>query len=107
MKLSEMNTKDAAACIAELAAPLATVAKNPVVKEYFEKAKDKEASFSLVMDALTSMLPVFLRDHYNEVSKVLSILTGKTTKQINDQSIRQTIADAKEVFDGDLASFFS
>lgn len=107
MKISEMSTQKAAACLAELVAPMAVIVKNPTVKEYFEKAKNQEATPDLFADALSVLMPVFLRDHYNEVAKVLSILTGKTITQINDQPIRQTIADAKEVFDGDLVSFFS
>lgn len=107
MKLSEMSTQKAAACMAELCAPMSAMVKNPVVKEYFDKAKNNEVNMDLAVDAFSVLLPVFLRDHYVEVAKVLSILTGKSQKEINEQPIKQTISDAKNVFDGDLLSFFS
>ena len=107
MKLSEMNTQKAAACLAELALPIAVLAKNPAVKQYIDKAKNNEATISLAIDAFASLLPVFLRDHYQEMIKVLSILTEKSVKEIDEQTMKQTLADIKDVFDGDLQSFFT
>ena len=107
MKLSEMSTQAAAACMAELVAPLSTLAKNPAVKKFMKKSQNKEADFNLFIDAVSALLPTFLRDNYGETVKVLAILTGKTAEVIDAQPALQTIADAKEVFDGDLVSFFT
>ena len=107
MKLSEMSTQNASACLVELVPIFAVLFKNPKVKEYFEKAKNREANMQLAMDAFAELLPIFLRDHYAEVVKVLSILTGKTAAQINEQPFKQTFDDAKSVFDADLVGFFS
>ena len=107
MKLSEMPTRKAAECMVDLAAPFAVIAKNPVVKEYAKKSAHKEANIDLLSDAVAVMLPVFLRDHFAETVKILAILTGKTAEEISDQSLKVTISDVRESFDGELIDFFS
>lgn len=106
MKLSEMSTRKAAECMVELAAPVGALVKDPAVREYLEKAAQKKASIDMLADAVGVLLPVFLQKHYSETVKVLSILTGKSAPEIDEQPIKTTISDVKESLDGDLFGFF-
>ena len=107
MKLSEMPTRKAAECMAELAAPIAVLAKNPVVNEYIKKAAHQKATIQLLSDAVAVMLPVFLRDHFDETAKVFSILTDKAPEEFANQPLKTTISDIKASVDGELIGFFS
>lgn len=107
MKLSEMSTRKAAACMAELAAPIGTLMKSKAVQEYLDKAAKQKASIPMLADAIGVLLPVLLRDHYAETVKVLSILTGKTADEIGEQPVRITISDVNASFDGELIGFFT
>lgn len=107
MKLSEMPTKKAAACLTELAAPVGVLLKNEAVREYLEKAAKQKASIPMLADALGVLLPVFLRDHYHETVKVISVLTDKTPDVIDEQPIAATMKDVRESVDGDLIGFFT
>lgn len=107
MKLSEMPTRKAAACLADLAEPIGVLLKIPAVEEYLKKAANKEASINMLMDAFVSLLPVFLRECFDETAKVLALLTDKTPEEIGEQLFKQTVADVKGSFDGELIGFFT
>ena len=107
MKLSEMRTKQAAACMAELAAPVGVLLKNDAVRQYLNKAAKQEASIPVLSDALEILLPVLFRDHYEETAKILSIMTGKTPDEISEQPVKITIRDVRDTIDGELIGFFT
>lgn len=107
MKLSEMPTRKAAACLAELAEPIGVLLKMPAVEEYLKKAANKEANIGMLTDAFISFLPVFLLECFDETAKVLALLTDKTTEEIGEQPFKQTVADVKGSFDGELTGFFT
>lgn len=107
MKLSEMPTRKAAECMAELAAPIGVLLKDPSVTEYLKKAARQKASVQLLADAVVPLMTVFLRDHFDETAKVLSILTDKTLGEIENQPLKATISDVKASVDDELIGFFS
>ena len=107
MKLSEMPTRKAAECLAELAEPFGVILKTPAVEEYLKKAANKEATVSMLVDAFIALLPSFLREHFDETAKILAVLTGKTPEEIGDQTLKVTIDDVKDSFDGELIGFFT
>lgn len=107
MKLSEMSTRQAAQCMVNLAVPVGTLVKNPAVKEYMQKAAHKEATIETLMDALAELIPIFLRDHFDEMASVVAALTGKTTGEVGDQPILETIRDVKSSIDEDFLLFFT
>lgn len=107
MKLSEMSTRKAAQCLVDLAAPIGTLVKNPAVKEYMKKAANKEANLETMMNAFAELVPIFLRDHFDEMASIVAVLTGKTPDQVGDQSIGETLMDLKNSIDGDLIRFFT
>ena len=107
MKLSEMSTQKAAQCMVELAAPMNAILKNPAVKEYMKKSANKEATVSMMLDAFAELIPVFLRDHYNEMVKIVSILSCKTAEEVSNQSIIDTLKDLKGSVDREFIDFFT
>lgn len=107
MKLSEMPTRKAAECMAELAEPFGVLLKTPAVEEYLKKAANKEASIEMLLDAFFSLLPFFLREHFDATAKILAVLTGKTPEEIGEQTFKETLVDVKGSFDGELIGFFT
>lgn len=107
MKLSEMSTRQAAQCMVNLAAPIGTLVKNPAVKEYMHKAANKEATIETLMDAFAELVPIFLRDHFDELAYIVSALTGKTPDEVGDQTVLETLTDVKSSIDGEFLRFFT
>lgn len=107
MKLSEMSTRQAAQCMVNLAAPIGTLVKNPAVKEYMQKAYNKEATVETLMDAFAELVPIFLRDHFDEMAYIVAALTGKTPDEVGNQTILETLMDVKNSIDGEFLRFFT
>lgn len=107
MKLSEMSTKDAAACMAELAVPIGNLIKNKDVKKYLKLYADSEMTLDTFGDMLINMLPVLLRDQFEDTSRVLSVLTGKTSEEIGKQSFKVTVSDIQCSLDKEFIGFFT
>lgn len=107
MKLSEMSTQAAAACMAELAPHIGNIIKNKDVKKYLKLYSESEMTLDTFGDMLIDMLPALLRDQFVDVTSVLAILTGKTAEAISAQPIKATIADVKSSLDRELVSFFT
>ena len=106
MKLSEMPTQKAAEAMAALAAPIGKLAKSPAVKKWIASNGQTDMTLESMTEILADVLPVFLKDNYNDTVKVVSVLSGKTVDVINEQPIKTTIEDLKASMDGDLLSFF-
>lgn len=105
MKLSEMSTQQAAACMADLAAPVETIMNHPKVSEWLD-SRDKNLTTTSMIGMIARFIPVFLRDYYDETVRIISALTGKSAKEISCQPIKTTIADVSSVWDEDLQDFF-
>jgi hypothetical protein len=106
MKLSEMPTRKAAEAMAALAAPIGKLAKSPAVKKWIASNGQTDMTLESMTEILAEVLPVFLKDNYDDTVKVVSVLSGKTVAVINEQPIKTTIEDIKASMDGDLLSFF-
>lgn len=107
MKLSEMSTRQAAQCMVDLAAPISTLVKNPAVKEYMQKASNQEASFSMLAEAFAELVPIFLRDHFDELARIVATLTNKAVEEVAEQSVLETMKDLKGSVDQNLIDFFT
>lgn len=103
MKLSEMPTRQAAACMAELAVPVGNILKSDAVKAWYEANKEEKATISVFL----SLIPMLLRDHYDDTAAIIAALSGKTRKELDEQPTAQTIADLKCCIDQELISFFT
>lgn len=110
MKLSSMTTDQACDCMLALAEPVGNIVEDAKVSAALSEifARNGEISKAeLTGLALKKVLPLALREHRADVYQILSALTGKTVKEIGEQTIGQTIEDAKGVLDKDLADFFT
>lgn len=108
MKLSEMSTDKAADALVRIAEPAAEIVNDERVFAVFTGAgelKDASAQQQIAY-LLREVAPLLLRDHRRAVYTVLSVMTGKSEKQIGEQPIGETIKDIRESVDGELLGFF-
>lgn len=108
MKLSEMSTGRAADALVRITEPAAEIINDDKVWKLWEKmGKMKKANIKeQIVFIVRDIAPVLLADHRNALYTVLSIMTGKTTKTIDEQPVKDTIQDIQESVDGELLSFF-
>lgn len=104
MKLSEMDTRQLAAALCSLAAPIDRLCADKDVMAVIATIATGKGSLAAM---LGKAAPVLLDKHYDDVVAVLAALTGKTADEISAQSGMQTIADIRACLDQDLGSFFS
>lgn len=112
MKLSEMNTRQMAAALCALTQPMARIAKD----EEIDKAMRSIAGKSEQMHSMTAfekgatlmeeLVPLMLGKHYDDAVEIISALTGKTAKEIDEQNGMQTVNDLLGSLDGKFFDFF-
>lgn len=107
MKLSEMPTIQAAACMVDLAAPVEKIMSHPKVAEMLESRGKTTMSVIDFAKVIIQLVPVMMRDYYKDMVRVVAVLTNKSTEEINAQPIKETIADIRGFWDEDLKTFFS
>lgn len=105
-KLSTMPARESAALIAEICVPLSRIAKNDAVQEFFVRYAQKDMTAGLAISGIIEMLPVFLRDNYDDALLIVSTFCGKTVAELDAQNIVQIMKDAKGCFDADLLKLF-
>lgn len=103
MKFSEMTTRQAAACMAEIAVPVGNILKSETVKAWYEEHKQEQAN----LHAFLPLIPLLLRDHYDDTAAIIAAMSGKTKAELDSQLATQTIADLKGCMDQELFSFFT
>lgn len=108
MKLSEMNTRQMAKTLCSLTRPIANLCEDKAVMDALQLLQDMRSGkkHCTMAGLLAQVMPVLLDEHYDDVAVILAALTGKTRKEIDEQSGAQTVKDIKACLDGDLASFF-
>lgn len=113
MKLSEMTTRQAAAALVDLAVSVEEITSHPAFLRCLSsfssmsRDDDKEKASDRGLRMILDLLPVLLKDCYKSTISILSVLTGKSVEQIDNQSVFQTIRDVRDSWDADLKSFFS
>ena len=109
MRISEMNTKEAAACLCKIAAPVGRIGEDKALNAYLRKLNENKGKtlLEVISGAMSTLLPVMLENHYADVIAVLSALTGKSAEEIEEQNILVTMRDAQGVIDKDLLDFFT
>ena len=109
MKISEMTTGQAADALVRISEPAAEIANDEKVWKVIEVLGGMKESktYQQMAFLLRDVVPVLLKDHRNALYTVLSVLTEKSVKEIDQQSIGITIKDIRESFDEDLLSFFT
>lgn len=111
MKLSEMTTDQLADALIDLSVPVGRICQDERVLEQLRKYADpqqrKEPVLKMIGGAVSALCPALLKDHRNDLYRMLSVLTGKTDGEIASQRGAQTIADIRNCWDKELADFFS
>lgn len=111
MKLTEMNTNQLAKAICGIADPLSRIAQDKALNEALTAYKDNYSENQTVLQKASGLMekvvPALLSTHYDDMVKVISIMTGKSCEEIGMQNGIQTITDVKSFFDKDFALFFA
>jgi hypothetical protein len=104
-----MTTVQAADALARIAEPAAEIIEDVKVFELWDEAKKMQGKSPAAQAAfmVRKLAPMLLKDHLMATLTVLSIMTGKTVKQIGAQPITETYNDIKGCVDADLLSFFT
>lgn len=89
--------------MAELAVPVGNILKSDTVKAWYEANKLEKVNAAVFL----SLVPLLLRDHYDDSAAIIATLSGKTKAALDEQTVTQTIADLKGCIDQDLISFFT
>ena len=110
MKLSEMTTGQAADAMVLLAEPVANIASDAKITSALNAYSKAQKSGKTVAETfgvtVGKIAPALLQSHRTDVYAIISAMTGKTPEEINQQKIMQTVADIKELWDGDMQAFF-
>lgn len=109
MKLNEMTTDQAADALVRLAEPVAEIVNDEKVFVLIQEAgKIANGAWQQQLAfILRDVAPVLLKDHREALYVVLSIMTGKTVKQVAKQPVMDTVADIKDSVDQELLRFFT
>lgn len=107
MKLSEMNNREALKTICKLSPHIKKiVGDNEVLDIWYRKLDLKNAGDSqetrkeqakYVSEKFLDLIPLILEKHEKEVFSILSILNGRTFKEIKEQSFLDTITQIQEL----------
>lgn len=106
MKLSEMSTRQAAACAADMIDAVGRIVTDATVKETLEKAVLQKTDHERKIAAMTGLPPLLLRRHLKDTAQIVSVLMGKTPDEVLDQPVKQTLEDIASSLDGELMDFF-
>lgn len=102
MKLSEMNTDQAFACMVRMA-PYAAQLVDALAPEKKRVLEDSEASAS---DAINAFVPLLLSEHKEALYGLLGAMDGKTPEEIERQPYAQTMAIIKGDVTREFFDFF-
>lgn len=114
MKLSELSTDRAADVLCELC-PLidSVVGDERIVSEIgkvenFKNGITKHGLSVIWAGRISRIIPILLKEHRQHMYGILSILNEKSVGEIAKQPVKDTIRQAKEVFeDEEFCSFFN
>ena len=112
MKLSEMNTEQLADALCAIAEPMENIGAddefNKKIAEFSERNKKNGGMTKLenLTGIVATTIPWLLKRHRQDVYVILSVLTGKSVQEIENQNGFVTIRDAKDCVDKELTDFF-
>lgn len=107
MKLSEMSTRKAAECMAIMIDAVGRITKDAKVKTVIEEAALAQRAYEQKLRIMTGLPPVLLREHLEDTAQIVATLMNKTTKEVLEQPISQTVQDIRNSLDGELLDFFA
>lgn len=111
MKLSEMNTRQLAAALCRLTAPMSRIATDENINGVFGKIADRmkrRAHMSEMekMGMLMDVVPMLLESHYADTIEIVSIMTGKSVPEVEAQNGFAMIDEIRKCLDSQFFGFF-
>ena len=111
MKLSEMNTRQLAAAMCQLTQPMSRIATDDSLSRVFtniQHAMERNKNMSVMekMGMLLEAVPILLQAHYDDTIMIISVMTGKTTAEVEAQNGMQMITELRECIDKQFLDFF-
>lgn len=113
MALKDLSTNEAADMLVQLSPLIDNITSDEKIMESVGKVSDTEGltkvgRYAEAFHRLFSCIPELLVTHRSDVFGIIAVVKRKDIKEIDSQSIVQTINDLKEIVeDEDLRSFFS
>lgn len=101
MKLSEMSTVDGFQMTARLVPHVDAIMADQNVRKVMTDGKNRS-----VFSAYMAMLGAAAGARMDDTVEILAALTGKSADEIKAQPFKDTLADAKAVWDDDLKQLF-
>lgn len=111
MKLTEMNTKQLAAALCQLTAPMSRIATDDSLNHVFTKIQRAvKRNESMTIFEKTGMLleavPILLETHYADTILIIAVMTGRTPSQVEALNGYEMIAEIRESIDEQFLDFF-
>lgn len=112
MKLSQLNTDQAANVLCELTPYISNILGDKNLLDTLKEKIGKENKSIAELYAygarkISMIIPILLKEHRSDVFEILSVLNEKNAEEIEKQSILKTIEQIKELLqDKDLINFF-
>ncbi len=111
MKISEMSTEQLAKAILSVSEPLSRIAQSEILNsalvEYRGDYNENQTVMQKASGLLGKVVPALLCTHYDDVIKVIAVMTDKSVEEVHMQNGVQTIAEVKKFFDEDFVGFFT
>lgn len=109
MRLRDMNTVQLAAALCDMAPHIEAIGSDEAVNNLIKNFNQTQEGRTVMQTASTviaMLVPALLERHRAHTFAILSVMTGKTEKEIEAQNGFQTIRDVKAVLDKDLIELF-
>lgn len=111
MKLSDISGDKTIDALAELIEPVSNIAMDEKVAKILKKKQvpDGVDKKDFAMSIIKSNFPSIIKNHKNDIIKIMSVLSGVTEKEYTDSlTIPKFIKDVTELFtDEDFVGFLS
>ena len=105
-----MNTVQFEDALCDIIAPITNIMGDEKVKDTIAKTREKykgQTAGNIPASALLPLVAPLLKTHRDDVHTILSVLTGKTKKEIAEQPYMDTLKDIGDNLDGEIIGFFA
>ena len=109
-KLLEKNGAEMCSALVKIAATLKRFMEDKVFEEAWKKATKKGVDLGMtdVLEVYTDLVPMLFGDeHLQDTMQILSVIEGKTVKELLEMNGTDLIADALKAFNEQLKPFFT
>lgn len=111
MRISELTTERAVEVLCEIAPCIASITGDKSLMDTLRDAIPRGATAAEIYATgarkVSEIIPVLLRDHRNDVFKLLAVINETSVESIAAQSVLVTIKQCRELFtDKELVAFF-